>query len=71
MGKSYADIAAEMNRGIMKLRPSVPDAMSGFSMLSKGALKAGVLSEVQKEGSAQYEEITAATAVAAIAAGAT
>jgi hypothetical protein len=35
------------------------------------ALKAGVLSEVRKERSAQNEEITAETAVAAIAAGAT
>jgi AhpD family alkylhydroperoxidase len=49
MGKSYADITAEINRGIMKLRQSVPDAMTGFSALSKGALKAGALSQLHKE----------------------
>jgi AhpD family alkylhydroperoxidase len=49
MGKSYADITSEINRGIMKLRQGVPEAMAGFSALSKGALKAGVLSELQKE----------------------
>lgn len=49
MGKSYADITAEINRGIMKLHQSVPDAMAGFSALSKGALKAGALSELHKE----------------------
>jgi AhpD family alkylhydroperoxidase len=49
MGKSYTDITAKINRGIMKLRRNVPDAMAGFSALSKGALKAGVLSELQKE----------------------
>lgn len=49
MGKSYADVTAEINRGILKLRQSVPDAMAGFSALSKGALKGGALSELQKE----------------------
>ena len=49
METSYADITAEINRGIVKLRQAAPDAMAGFSALSKGALKAGVLSEVHKE----------------------
>lgn len=49
MGKSYADITAEINRGIVKLRQGAPDAMAGFSAMAKGALKAGVLSELQKE----------------------
>jgi len=49
MDSSYADITAEINRGILKLRQAVPDAMAGFSALSKGALKAGALSEVHKE----------------------
>jgi AhpD family alkylhydroperoxidase len=49
MQKSYADITAEINRGIVKLRQSVPDAMAGFSAMAKGALKGGVLSELQKE----------------------
>lgn len=49
MDSSYADITAEINRGILKLRQAAPDAMAGFSALSKGALKAGALSEVHKE----------------------
>ena len=49
MGKSYANITAAINRGILKLREGVPDAMTGFGALSKGALKPGALSAVQKE----------------------
>jgi len=49
MGKSYTDVTADINRGISKLRQSVPDAMNGFSAMAKGALKEGVLSAVQKE----------------------
>jgi AhpD family alkylhydroperoxidase len=49
MSKAYADITAEINSGILKLRRGVPDAMAGFSALAKGALKAGALSEVHKE----------------------
>jgi len=49
MDKSYADITAEINRGILKLRRGVPDAMAGFSAMAKGALQAGALSELHKE----------------------
>lgn len=49
MSKSYAEITAEINRGIVKLRQAAPDAMAGFTALAKGALQAGALSEVQKE----------------------
>jgi AhpD family alkylhydroperoxidase len=49
MGKAYADITAEINRGILKLRQGAPDAMAGFSALSAGALKAGALSGLEKE----------------------
>ena len=49
MTKSYTDITAEINRGILKLRQSVPDAMAGFSAMARGALKPGALSEVHKE----------------------
>jgi AhpD family alkylhydroperoxidase len=49
MGKSYADITADINGGILKLRRGVPDAMAGFSAMAKGALKAGALSELEKE----------------------
>ena len=49
MPKSYAQITADINRGILKLREAQPDAMTGFAALSKGAMKAGALSEVHKE----------------------
>ena len=49
MAKSYAGITAEINRGIVKLRGSAPEALAGFSAMAKGALKAGALSELQKE----------------------
>ena len=49
MTKSYTDITAEINRGIVKLRQGAPEAMAGFTALSRGALKAGALSEAHKE----------------------
>jgi AhpD family alkylhydroperoxidase len=49
MPKSYTELTANINRGILKLREAQPDAMSGFSALAKGAMKAGTLSEVNKE----------------------
>jgi AhpD family alkylhydroperoxidase len=49
MSKSYTDITAEINRGIIKLRQAAPDAMSGFSAMARGALKEGALSAVEKE----------------------
>jgi len=49
MTKSYTDITAEINRGILKLRQAAPDAIAGFSAMARGALKAGALSEVHKE----------------------
>jgi len=49
MDESYAEITAEINRGILKLRRGGPEAMAGFSAMAEGALKAGALSELQKE----------------------
>jgi AhpD family alkylhydroperoxidase len=49
MSKSYTDITADINRGIIKLRQAAPDAMNGFSAMAKGALKEGALSAVEKE----------------------
>jgi AhpD family alkylhydroperoxidase len=49
MAGSYAEITAEINRGILKLRQAAPEAMAGFSALSRGALKSGALSELHKE----------------------
>lgn len=49
INKSYTDITAEINRGILELRKSAPDAMAGFNAMARGALKPGTLSEVHKE----------------------
>jgi len=49
MTKSYADITAQINRGILKLRQAQPDALAGFSAMAKGAMKDGALSELHKE----------------------
>jgi AhpD family alkylhydroperoxidase len=49
MPKSYTEITASINRGILKLREAQPDAMAGFSAMAKGAMKAGALTEMQKE----------------------
>jgi AhpD family alkylhydroperoxidase len=49
MGKSYVEITDNINRGIAELRKVVPDALGGFGAMAKGALKAGALTEVQKE----------------------
>ncbi|MEO8038302.1 MAG: carboxymuconolactone decarboxylase family protein [Betaproteobacteria bacterium] len=49
MSKSYVEITDNINRGIVELRKFVPDAMGGFGALSKGALKAGALTEIEKE----------------------
>jgi AhpD family alkylhydroperoxidase len=49
MPKSYAQITADINRGILKLREAQPDAMTGFGALAKGAMQGGALSEVHKE----------------------
>jgi AhpD family alkylhydroperoxidase len=47
--KSYVEITDNINRGIAELRKTVPEALSGFGALAKGALKSGALTEVQKE----------------------
>jgi len=49
MAKSYTEITRHINQGIHKLRKAAPEAMEGFSALSRGAMKAGTLSEVHKE----------------------
>ena len=49
MNKSYADITAEINRGILELRKAEGEALGGFATLAKGAMKGGVLPEATKE----------------------
>jgi AhpD family alkylhydroperoxidase len=49
MSKSYDEITAHINRGILKLREAQPEALAGFSAMAKGAMKSGALSDVHKE----------------------
>jgi AhpD family alkylhydroperoxidase len=49
MNKSYVEITDSINRGIAELRKAAPDALSGFTAMARGAMKAGALSERHKE----------------------
>jgi AhpD family alkylhydroperoxidase len=49
MTKSYSEITAHINRGILKLREAQPEALTGFSAMAKGAMKTGALTDVHKE----------------------
>lgn len=49
MSKSYVEITESINRGIAELRKAAPDALSGFTAMARGAMKAGALSELHKE----------------------
>jgi AhpD family alkylhydroperoxidase len=49
MDKPNAQLIADINAGIAKMRQSVPDTLSGFSSMSRSAMKAGALSDVHKE----------------------
>ena len=47
--KSYATITSDLTKGISALRKEIPDTLAGFSAMHNGAMKAGALSEIQKE----------------------
>lgn len=49
MSKSYREITDAINRGVRVLREQVPEALAGFSALSKGAMQPGALTEAHKE----------------------
>ncbi len=49
MAKSFSEITTHITAGTKKLREAVPEAMNGFYAMSKGAMKPGVLSELDKE----------------------
>jgi AhpD family alkylhydroperoxidase len=49
MTTSYTELTDEINKGILELRKHVPDAMSGFGALAKSAIRAGALTEIEKE----------------------
>lgn len=48
-GKSYVQITNDVSSALDTLRKEAPDTLRGFGMMAKGAMKAGVLSELDKE----------------------
>lgn len=49
MDKTYDAVTKHITAGTAKLREAVPDTMAGFYAMSKGAMKAGALPEIEKE----------------------
>jgi len=47
--KSFADITTDLSAAMKTLRKEIPDTMQGFGALHNGAMRAGVLSELDKE----------------------
>jgi AhpD family alkylhydroperoxidase len=47
--KSFITLTSDIAKGLGALRKEAPDAMAGFGALHNGAMKAGVLSELDKE----------------------
>lgn len=49
MAKSFVEITQDVSRALESLRAEAPDTMQGFNAMSRGALKDGALSKLQKE----------------------
>ena len=47
--KSYVTITSDLTKAMGILRKGIPDTMQGFSAMHNGAMKAGALSELDKE----------------------
>ena len=47
--KSFVTITSDIAKGLSALRKEIPEAMQGFNALHNGAMKAGALSELDKE----------------------
>jgi AhpD family alkylhydroperoxidase len=47
--KNYPDITRDISAGLRELRKDVPDALTGFSQLTKEAMKDGALDKKTKE----------------------
>ena len=47
--KSFVTITTDLTKAIGTLRKALPETMQGFSALHNGAMKAGALSELDKE----------------------
>ncbi|MEW6562329.1 MAG: carboxymuconolactone decarboxylase family protein [Pseudomonadota bacterium] len=49
MSKSFKTITQDINQALVPFRKEAEATMSGFSAMAKGAMAAGVLSEIEKE----------------------
>lgn len=49
MSKSYRTITTDLTKALGTLRKELPEATQGFSAMHNGAMKAGALSELDKE----------------------
>lgn len=49
MSKSFTTITQDVSKALSAMHKEVPEAMQGFSAMAKSALKAGALSELDKE----------------------
>jgi AhpD family alkylhydroperoxidase len=47
--KSFVTITSDLTKAMGILRKEIPDAMQGFSAMHNGAMKGGVISELDKE----------------------
>ncbi|MGB4856177.1 MAG: carboxymuconolactone decarboxylase family protein, partial [Candidatus Dechloromonas phosphoritropha] len=47
--KSFVTITSDLAKAMGTLRKEIPDTMQGFSAMHNGAMKGGVLSELDKE----------------------
>lgn len=47
--KSFVTITSDLTKALGTLRKEIPETMEGFSAMHNGAMKAGVLSEIDKE----------------------
>ena len=47
--KSFVTITSDLTKALGTLRKEIPETMAGFSALHNGAMKAGALSEIDKE----------------------
>ena len=49
MSKSFVTITGDVSRALDAFRKDAPETMQGFSSMARAALKAGALSELDKE----------------------
>ena len=47
--KSFVQITTDLTKGMEALRAEIPDTMKGFGSMAKEAMKAGALSDLDKE----------------------